>query len=75
MVIPRDARADGPIIDADVLRIMQEEPEIEHPLIVSVELCRKPLKLEELLPTPQQTNECTRLWRAWERLAAEFEEG
>ncbi|GIK16585.1 MAG: hypothetical protein BroJett003_15490 [Planctomycetota bacterium] len=69
------ARAQGPIIDADVQRLMDEKPDEEHALIVSVELCRTPLNLEELLPTPEETNECTRLWRAWETLAEEFEEG
>ncbi|KAB2938977.1 MAG: S8 family serine peptidase [Phycisphaerae bacterium] len=65
----------GSIIDADVQRLMDEKPDEEHALIVSVELCRTPLNLEALLPTPDETNECTRLWLAWERLAAEFEEG
>ncbi len=74
-ITPRVARAEGPIIDADVQRLMDEKPDEEHALIVSVELCRTPLNLEELLPTPEETNECTRLWRAWEMLAEEFEEG
>ena len=74
-ISPRVARAEGPIIDADVQRLMDEKPDEEHPLIVSVELRRTPLNLEELLPTPEETNECTRLWRAWEMLAEEFEEG
>ncbi|MCC7290870.1 MAG: S8 family peptidase [Phycisphaerales bacterium] len=73
--IARIARADGPIIDADVQRLMDEKPDEEHALIVSVELCRTPLNLEELLPTPEETNECTRRWRGWETLAEEFEEG
>ncbi|MCC7293275.1 MAG: S8 family peptidase [Phycisphaerales bacterium] len=72
---PRIARADGPIIDADVQRLMDEKPDEEHALIVSVELCRTPLSLVELLPTPEETNECTRLWRAWETLSEEFEQG
>ncbi|MCC7292194.1 MAG: hypothetical protein IT449_09065, partial [Phycisphaerales bacterium] len=72
---PRIARADGPIIDADVQRLMDEKPDEEHALIVSVELCRTPLNLAELLPTPDETNECTRRWRACETLAEEFEEG
>lgn len=71
----RVARADGPIIDADVLRLMNEKPDEEHPLIIVVELSRQPIDLETLLPTTDVINECTARWRALEELQERRKQG
>ncbi|GIK11225.1 MAG: hypothetical protein BroJett001_32910 [Chloroflexota bacterium] len=66
---------DGPYIDPDLIRVMDEKPEEQHAIILVARLSRAPFDLESMLPTPEEYNACTTRWLAWEDLQQRCEKG
>lgn len=66
---------DGPYINPDLIRAMDEQPDAQHAVILVARLSRAPFDLESMLPTPEEYNECTTRWLAWEDLQQRCEKG